>query len=52
MEYPWYQSLTAHPDLQQGDFIINCPVIIPPETIDLEIIPEVVVNKMDAIILT
>jgi hypothetical protein len=52
MEYPWYKTLTANLDLQQGDFIMNCPVIIPPETIDLVSIPEVDVKKMDAIILT
>lgn len=32
MEYPWYESLpAAHPTLEQGDFIADCPIIVPPQ---------------------
>jgi len=27
--YPWYETVTEKDDLMQGDFIKECPVIIP-----------------------
>jgi hypothetical protein len=34
MTYPWYETLpAAHELLEQGDLIINCPIIIPPQSI-------------------
>lgn len=38
MPYPWYETLTATNEILQGDFIPQCPLIVPPET--LEINPE------------
>jgi hypothetical protein len=52
MEYPWYSIIKQDNDLQQGDFIINCPVVIPPAVFDLKDTPDVDVKKMDAVILT
>lgn len=44
MEYPWYEVLTNSQELQQGDFIQQCPIVIPPtylpkngEIIDIDI---------------
>jgi hypothetical protein len=31
MEYPWYKILRNSPELQQGDFIPQCPIILPPK---------------------
>lgn len=52
MDYPWYSVIEQENDIQQGDFIINCPVVIPPAVFDLKDTPDVDVKKMDAIILT
>lgn len=30
MEYHWYQILTEEPEIQQGDFISECPIAMPP----------------------
>lgn len=39
-EYPWYeQILKGETDLQQGDLIKDCPIIIPISTIDTGNIP-------------
>lgn len=52
MEYPWYTKVGQKDDLQQGDFIFNCPVIVPPEKFSSKDVPEVDVKVMDAIVLT
>jgi hypothetical protein len=52
MEYPWYSIIEQNNDLQQGDFITDCPVVIPPATLNLKDIPDVDVKKMDAVVLT
>lgn len=33
MQYPWYQAIYNTSDLQQGDFIPDCPIVVPPDTI-------------------
>lgn len=30
MEFPWYQTLINTNDIQQGDFIPDCPIAILP----------------------
>ncbi len=52
MDYPWYQTLKHNNDLQQGDFIDNCPVIIPPATLEEGILTDVDVKTMNTLILT
>lgn len=52
MEYPWYSIIEQKNDLQQGDFINNCPVVIPPANLTLKDIPQVDVSILDAIILS
>jgi len=49
-KYPWYDVLENNDNLQQGDFIKECPVIIPP----LEIIDkvEVAVIKYNVIVMS
>lgn len=36
MNYPWYTVIEQKNDIHQGDFIINCPVVIPPAVFDLK----------------
>ncbi len=52
MKYPWYQKLDQQKDLQQGDIIPDCPVIIPPETLEQGKMPEIEVQTFDAVILS
>lgn len=30
-EYPWYETPTKNSQLMQGDFISNCPILLPPK---------------------
>lgn len=32
-EYPWYEIVDGNEDLLQGDFIKECPIVIPPSEI-------------------
>lgn len=36
MDYPWYIKLEKSTDLQQGDLIENCPVIVTPAVLKKE----------------
>jgi len=36
MSYPWYEILTATNEIRQGDFIDNCPLIKPPDELNLD----------------
>jgi len=35
--YPWYEVVSGKDDLMQGDFIMDCPVVIPPSEISEDI---------------
>ena len=51
-EYPWYTLVEVADDLQQGDFIIDCPLVVPPADFsDIENL-EFEVNTIDSIILS
>lgn len=53
MDYPWYELLpVAHLTLEQGDFIADCPVIIPPQQLkpNGEYLP--VVAEYDVVIIS
>ena len=52
MEYPWYKILGPAEDLQQGDFILNCEITIPPRALEPGDEIEVEAKLMDAIILS
>ena len=34
MEYDWYGRVNSPGEILQGDFVFNCPIIIPPTTFD------------------
>jgi len=53
MEYPWYQKLNkGDTTLEQGDFIPNCPIFIPPHNLLAGQEIEVDVNQYNVLILT
>jgi hypothetical protein len=49
-EYPWYEVVSEENDLMQGDFIKDCPVVIPPSEISDDI--EVRIINYDVIIMS
>lgn len=53
MQYSWYDDVSNSPELEQGDLIPACPIIIPPSTI-IEVGSElnVKVELIDSIILS
>ena len=48
--YPWYKLVNNHEKLMQGDFINNCPIIVPPSEITDS--PEVEIIEYDVIIMS
>ncbi len=50
--YPWYNILSSEENLQQGDFIQNCPIIIPSRLPEEGETVEAKINSMNVIILT
>jgi len=34
MQYPWYEILSHSDEIRQGDFIPECPILIPPTNLD------------------
>jgi len=42
-EYPWYEVISGHSALLQGDFIDSCPIVIPPSD------PENVVKSIEVV---
>jgi len=52
MDYPWYKTLNSNDELQQGDFIPDCPIFISPAGLSKDDEIEMTVNLMDVIILS
>ena len=54
MPYDWYQVLTDENlgNLEQGDFIPLCPLVIPPTQIEAGQTPEVDIKETDTIVLS
>ena len=51
MDYPWYSIIKSSKDLQQGDLVYNCPIVVPPNNVK-EINVEVEVALIDSIVLS
>lgn len=49
-EYPWYETIDSKEDLLQGDFIKDCPIVIPPLEISSEV--EVRIINYDIIVMS
>ena len=52
LNYPWYNIVKSQDDLNQGDFLDKCPIIIPPDDITLNTSHEVKVKRYNVIILS
>lgn len=35
MPYPWYETLSNSDEIRQGDFISECPILMPPSNLNL-----------------
>ena len=49
-EYPWYEVVSWEDDLMQGDFIRDCPVVVPPSEISEDV--EVRIINYDVVIMS
>ncbi|RDC65799.1 hypothetical protein [Adhaeribacter pallidiroseus] len=52
MDYPWYTVLEKDIELQQGDFIPECPIIIPPTSFEEGEEYDIEVQQIDSIIMS
>ncbi len=53
MKFPWYKICDrGDSSLEQGDFVPNCPIVIPPDTIHQDNEPEIEVQEIDSIVLS
>lgn len=53
MDFPWYEICNVGDDsLEQGDFIPECPIVIPPPQLEEGDNPEFNVQKIDSLILS
>jgi hypothetical protein len=52
IEYPWYEVVNGEGGLMQGDFITECPIIIPPSELSDQVHFDVSVTNYDVIILS
>jgi|WetSurSiteA1Bulk_404760.scaffolds.fasta_scaffold00535_8 hypothetical protein len=52
MEYPWYDIIESSNELLQGDLIKECPIVIPPISIQSRDDLEVDVRYIDSVILS
>jgi len=53
MHYPWYTKLeSSDKSIEQGDFIENCPLLIPPANVHSEEPLEVELKEIDTIVLS
>ena len=52
MDYPWYEFVDCTTEIQQGERIGNCPIIIPPNGITEEGEYEVVVEEYNVVVLS
>lgn len=50
MPYPWYETVSDYNDLQQGDFIPDCPILIPPSEIKEEV--DISIALIDSIVMS
>jgi hypothetical protein len=57
MLYPWYETLQNSNEIRQGDFIQDCPIILPPTNFSIEksqlvINQELEVQTLDAVVVS
>jgi len=52
MEFAWYNELKSSNEIEQGDMIPDCPIVIPPSKISEGDEPEIEIKLIDSIILS
>ncbi len=51
-KYPWYEIVSGDEKLHQGDFIYECPVVIPPEKLDDKSVQDFKIIPYNVVILS
>lgn len=51
MDFKWYHEIIDSNEIEQGDFIPNCPILIPPSKLNIGDEPEIEIKLIDSIIL-
>lgn len=52
MKFSWYERIENSNDLQQGDIIKDCQVLIPPKRLELSETQGITIKEIDVIIMT
>lgn len=52
MDYPWYIHVKQSVLIEQGDFINDCPIVIPPSKFQIGDEPEIEIKLINSIILS
>lgn len=52
MGFLWYSELQNNDNLEQGDFVPDCPIVIPPDSIIENEQIDVEINLIDSIVLS
>jgi len=52
MDFTWYQEIVNSNNIEQGDLIVDCPIIIPPSIIKEGDEPEIEIKLINSIILS
>lgn len=52
MNYPFYDLVSCSESILQGDLILECPIIKPPTTFDIEETPEIEISFLNVVVLS
>ncbi len=52
MDFAWYTEINSSSEIEQGDMIPDCPIVIPPSKITEGDEPEIEIKMIDSIILS
>lgn len=52
MDFAWYTEINHSNEVEQGDLIPNCPIVIPPSKIEVGDEPEIEIEMIDSIVLS
>ena len=50
--YPWYEVVPPDADLEQGDFVAACPLVVPPAHAEIGAEAEVLIREFDVIVMS
>ncbi|KAB2881495.1 hypothetical protein F9K33_00115 [bacterium] len=52
MLYPWYETVDSSNVIFQGDLIPECPIVKPPDNLELDTMPEVEIQRFNSIVVS